>query len=54
VLGYDQLCASGTQLDVYYEAYALLESPSNASVVVSEAADADDGGDRATYVATQS
>jgi hypothetical protein len=28
VLGYDQLCALGTQLNVYYKAYDLLGSPS--------------------------
>jgi hypothetical protein len=28
VLGYDQLCALGTQLNIYYEAYDLLGSPS--------------------------
>jgi hypothetical protein len=28
VLGYDQLCALGTQLNVYYEAYDLPGSPS--------------------------
>jgi hypothetical protein len=31
VLGYDQLCALGTQLDVYYEAYALPGSLSHFS-----------------------
>jgi hypothetical protein len=36
MLGYDHLCASGTQLDVYYEAYTPPESPSNASAVVSK------------------
>jgi hypothetical protein len=30
VLGYDQLCALGTQLNVYYEAYDLSGSPSQA------------------------
>jgi hypothetical protein len=52
MLGYDQLCASGTQLDVYYEAYALPDSPSNASAVVSPATKAGDGGDRVTSAAT--
>jgi hypothetical protein len=28
VLGYDQLCALGTQLNIYYEAYELPGSPS--------------------------
>jgi hypothetical protein len=28
MLGYDQLCALGTQLNVYYEAYDLPGSPS--------------------------
>jgi hypothetical protein len=54
VLGYGQLCASGTQLDVYYAAYALPDSPSNASATISEAAEAGDGGDRATSATTQS
>jgi hypothetical protein len=54
VLGYDQLCAIGTQLDVYYETYALPNSPSNASAAVSEAAEAGDGEDGATSVSTQS
>jgi hypothetical protein len=54
VLGYDQSCASGTQLDVYYEAYALPEYPSNASAVVFEAAEAGDGGDGATSAAPKS
>jgi hypothetical protein len=31
VLGYDQLCALGTLLNVYYEAYDLPGSPSQAS-----------------------
>jgi hypothetical protein len=45
VLGYDQLCALGTQLNVYYEAYNLPGSPSQASVSVSAAAAGADGGD---------
>jgi hypothetical protein len=45
VLGYDQLCAMGTQLDVYYKAYALPESPSHASTSISGVADAANGGD---------
>jgi hypothetical protein len=53
VLGYDQMSASGTQLDVYYKSYALPESPRNASAAVSEAAEAGDGGDGATSAATQ-
>jgi hypothetical protein len=53
MLGYDQLCAIGTQLDVYYEAYALPDSPSNASAAVSKAAEAGDGGDGVTSAATQ-
>jgi hypothetical protein len=39
VLGYDQLCALGTQLNVYNEAYDLLGSPSQASASVSAAAE---------------
>jgi hypothetical protein len=48
MLGYDQLCALGTQLNVYYEAYDLLGSPSHASVSVSAATLGTDGGDDAT------
>jgi hypothetical protein len=45
VLGYDQLCALGTQLNVYYEAYDLPGSPSQASASVSAATAGTDGGD---------
>jgi hypothetical protein len=45
VLGYDQLCALGIQLNVYYEAYDLPGSPSQASVSVSTATAGADGGD---------
>jgi hypothetical protein len=45
VLGYDQLCALGTQLNIYYEAYDLSGSPSQASASVSTAAAGADGGD---------
>jgi hypothetical protein len=45
VLGYDQLCALGTQLNVYYEAYDLPGSPSQASASVSTATAGADGGD---------
>jgi hypothetical protein len=45
VLEYDQLCALGTQLNVYYEAYDLLGSPSQASASASVAAAGGDGGD---------
>jgi hypothetical protein len=45
VLGYDQLCALGTQLNVYYEAYDLPGSLSQASVSVSAATAGADGGD---------
>jgi hypothetical protein len=48
VLGYDQLCALGTQLNVYYEAYDLPGSQSHASPSISGAADTADGGDGAT------
>jgi hypothetical protein len=48
VLGYDQLCALGIQLKVYYEAYDLPGSPSQASVSVSAAAEGADGGDDIT------
>jgi hypothetical protein len=45
VLGYDQLCALGTQLNVYYEAYDLPGSPSQASASVSAVTTGGDGGD---------
>jgi hypothetical protein len=45
MLGYNQLCALGTQLNVYYEAYDLPGSPSQASASVSAAAKGADGGD---------
>jgi hypothetical protein len=45
VLGYDQLCALGTQLNVYYEPYDLPRSPSQASASVSAATAGADGGD---------
>jgi hypothetical protein len=45
VLGYDQLYALGTQLNIYYEAYDLSGSPSQASVSVSAATTGADGGD---------
>jgi hypothetical protein len=48
VLGYDQLCALGTQLNVYYEAYDLPGSPSQASASVSAATTGADGGDDVT------
>jgi hypothetical protein len=47
VLGYYQLCALGTQLNVYYEAYDLPGSPSQASASVSVATASADGGDNA-------
>jgi hypothetical protein len=45
MLGYDQLCALGTQLNIYYEAYDLPGSPSQASASVSAATAGGDGGD---------
>jgi hypothetical protein len=48
VLGYDQLCALGTQLNLYYEAYDLPGSPSQASALVSAATAGADGGDDVT------
>jgi hypothetical protein len=48
VLGYDQLCALGTPLNVYYEAYNLPGSPSQASASVSAAADGTDGSEDVT------
>jgi hypothetical protein len=48
VLGYDQLCALGTQLNVYYEAYDLPGSPSQALASVSVATAGANGGDDAT------
>jgi hypothetical protein len=50
VLGYDQLCALVTLLNVYYEAYDLQGSPSQASASVSAAAQGADGGDDVTSV----
>jgi hypothetical protein len=43
MLGYNQLCALGMQLNIYYEAYDLPGSPSHASASVSAAVDAADG-----------
>jgi hypothetical protein len=54
VLGYDQICALGTQLNVYYEAYDLPGSPSQASASVSAAADGADGDDDTTSAAPKS
>jgi hypothetical protein len=54
VLGYDQFYALGTQLNIYYEVYDLLGSPSQASASVSTAADAADGGDDTTSTALNS
>jgi hypothetical protein len=45
VLGYDQVCALGTQLNVYYEAYDLPGSPSQAAASVSAATTGADGGE---------
>jgi hypothetical protein len=45
VLGYDQLCALGTHLNVYYEAYDLPGSPSQASASASTATAGGDGDD---------
>jgi hypothetical protein len=54
VLGYDQLCAIGTQLNVYYEAYDLLGSQSHAYASISGATDIADGSDGATSAAPKS
>jgi hypothetical protein len=54
VLGYDQLCALGTQLNVYYEAYDLPGSPSQALASVSAAAVGGDGGGDTTFAAPKS
>jgi hypothetical protein len=45
VLGYDQLCALGTQRNIYYEAYDLPGSLSQASASVSAATVGADSGD---------
>jgi hypothetical protein len=45
VLGYDKVCALGTQLNVYYEAYDLPGSPSQALASVSVATASADGGE---------
>jgi hypothetical protein len=50
MLGYDQLCALGTQLNVYYEAYNLPGSPGQALASVSAATAGADGGDDATSI----
>jgi hypothetical protein len=50
MLGYDQLCVLGTQLNIYYEAYDLPGSPSQASVSVSVATAGADGGDEVSSV----
>jgi hypothetical protein len=54
MLGYDQLCALGTQLNVYYKAYDLPGSPSQALASVSAAAKGADGGDDTTSTALSS
>jgi hypothetical protein len=54
VLGYDQLYALGTQLNIYYEAYDLPGSPSQASASVSAAAKGTNGGDDTTSAAPPS
>jgi hypothetical protein len=54
VLGYDQLRALGTQLNVYYEAYDLPGSPSQALASVSTAADGGDRSGDATSAAPKS
>jgi hypothetical protein len=51
VLGYNQLCALGKQLNIYYEAYDLPGSP---SASVSAAAEVANGGDDTTSAAPQS
>jgi hypothetical protein len=54
VLGYDQLYALGTQLNVYYEAYDLPGSPSQASALASAATAGGDGGDEVSSKVPQS
>jgi hypothetical protein len=54
VLGYDQLCALGTQLNVYYEANDLPGSPIQASASVSAATAGADGGDDVTSTVSPS
>jgi hypothetical protein len=54
VLGYAQLYALGTQLNVYYEAYDLLGSPSQASASVSAVTAGADGGDDVTSIVSPS
>jgi hypothetical protein len=54
MLGYDQLCALGTQLNMYYEAYDLPGSPSQALASVSPAVEGADGGDDTTSTAPPS
>jgi hypothetical protein len=50
MLGYGQLCALGTQLNVYYEAYDLPGFPSQASALVSAATAGADGDDVSSAV----
>jgi hypothetical protein len=45
VLGYDQVCALGTQLNMYYKAYDLPGSPSQTSASVSATTAGADGGE---------
>jgi hypothetical protein len=54
MLGYDKLYALGTQLNVYYEAYDLPGSPSQASASVFTATEGADGGDDTTSTAPPS
>jgi hypothetical protein len=50
LLGYDHMCALGTQMNIYYERHLLPDSPSgtSASAALSDAPDAADGGNGAT------
>jgi hypothetical protein len=50
VLGYDHICALGTQMTIYYERHLLpdLRSGASAFIALSDALDAADGGNGAT------
>jgi hypothetical protein len=54
MLGYDQLCALGMQLNIYYEAYDLPGTQSHASTSISGTADAADGGGESTFATPKS
>jgi hypothetical protein len=54
MLGYDQLCALGTQLNIYYKAFDLPGSPSQASASISATTDGANGSGDTTSVVPKS